>query len=50
MRLDLVRVGDVELRGVDAIVTPSPCPMCCWVTASCARVNMSRNGDDGAAC
>lgn len=37
MRLDSVRVGDVELRGVDAIVTPSPCPMCCWATAFCAN-------------
>ena len=40
-----LRVGDVELRDVDAIVTPSPCPAVLLGSNFPARIRMSRNGD-----
>ena len=33
MKLDSVRIGDVEVFGVEAIVTPQSMPSCCWATA-----------------
>ena len=45
VKLGSVRVGDVEVRDVDAVVMPGrPCPSCCWATASspasrCAATN-----------
>ena len=46
MRLDSVRVGDVELRGVDAIVTPQPMPYVLLGNSFLREFEMSRNGDE----
>ncbi|HRP20694.1 MAG TPA: TIGR02281 family clan AA aspartic protease [Alicycliphilus sp.] len=46
MRLDSVRVGDVELRGVDAIVTPQPMPYVLLGNSFLREFQMSRNGDE----
>ena len=46
MRLDSVRVGDVELRGVDAIVTPQPMPYVLLGNSFLRDFEMSRNGDE----
>ena len=46
MRLDSVRVGDVELRGVDAIVTPQPIPYVLLGNSFLREFEMSRNGDE----
>ena len=46
MRLDSVRVGDVELRGVDAIVTPEPMPYVLLGNSFLRAFEMSRNGDE----
>ena len=45
MRLDSVRVGDVELRGVDAIVTPQPMPYVLLGNSFLNRFQMRRDGD-----
>ena len=46
LRLDSVRVGDVELRGVDAIVTPQPMPYVLLGNSFLREFEMSRNGDE----
>ncbi|MBS0466955.1 MAG: TIGR02281 family clan AA aspartic protease [Proteobacteria bacterium] len=46
MRLDSVRVGDVELRGVDAIVTAEPMPFVLLGNSFLREFEMSRNGDE----
>ena len=46
MRLDSVRVGDVELRGVDAIITPQPMPYVLLGNSFLREFEMSRNGDE----
>ena len=46
MRLDSVRVGVVELRGVDAIVTPQPMPYVLLGNSFLREFEMSRNGDE----
>ena len=46
MRLDSVRVGDVELRGVDAIVTPQPMPYVLLGNSFLREFEMSRNSDE----
>lgn len=46
LRLDSVRVGDVELRGVDAIVTPQPMPYVLLGNSFLREFQMSRNGDE----
>ncbi|MCA0441363.1 MAG: TIGR02281 family clan AA aspartic protease [Proteobacteria bacterium] len=46
LRLDSVRVGDVELRGVDAIVTPQPIPYVLLGNSFLREFEMSRNGDE----
>ena len=46
MRLDSVRVGDVELRGVDAIVTPQPMPYVLLGNSFLREFQMSRSGDE----
>ena len=46
MRLDSVRVGDVELRGVDAIVTPQPMPYVLLGNSFLRAFEMSRTGDE----
>jgi aspartyl protease family protein len=32
IQLHSVRIGDVEVFDVEAVVTPRPCPWCCWAT------------------
>lgn len=46
IRLDSVRVGDVELRSVDAIVTPQPMPFVLLGNSFLREFEMSRNGDE----
>ncbi len=46
LRLDSVRVGDVELRGVDAIVTPQPMPYVLLGNSFLREFQMSRSGDE----
>ena len=46
MRLDSVRVGDVELRGVDAIITPQTTPYVLLGNSFLREFEMSRNGDE----
>ena len=46
LRLDSVRVGDVELRGVDAIVTSEPMPFVLLGNSFLREFEMSRNGDE----
>ena len=46
MRLDSVRVGDVELHGVNAIVTPQPMPYVLLGNSFLREFEMSRNGDE----
>ena len=46
LRLDSVRVGDVELRGVDAIITPQPMPYVLLGNSFLREFEMSRNGDE----
>ena len=46
LRMDSVRVGDVELRGVDAIVTPQPMPYVLLGNSFLREFEMSRNGDE----
>ncbi|MDE2415995.1 MAG: TIGR02281 family clan AA aspartic protease [Comamonadaceae bacterium] len=46
MRLDSVRVGDVELRGVEAIVTPQPMPYVLLGNSFLREFQMSRSGDE----
>ena len=46
MRLDSVRVGDVELRGVEAIVTPQPMPFVLLGNSFLREFEMSRSGDE----
>lgn len=46
MRLDSVRVGDVELRGVDAIVTPQPMPYVLLGNSFLREFHMNRSGDE----
>ena len=46
LRLDSVRVGDVELRGVEAIVTPQPMPYVLLGNSFLREFQMSRNGDE----
>ena len=45
MRLDSVRVGDVELRGVDAIVTPQPMPYVLLGNSFLTEFQMTRVND-----
>lgn len=46
LRLDSVRVGDVELRGVEAIVTPQPMPFVLLGNSFLREFEMSRSGDE----
>ena len=46
LRLDSVRVGDIELRGVEAIVTPQPMPYVLLGNSFLREFQMSRNGDE----
>lgn len=32
IKLDSVKLGEMEVYGMDAVVAPNPCPMCCWAT------------------
>jgi aspartyl protease family protein len=32
IKLDSVKLGEMEVYGIEAVVAPSPCPMCCWAT------------------
>ena len=45
LRLDSVRVGDVELRGVDAIVTPQPMPYVLLGNSFLTEFQMTRIND-----
>lgn len=46
LRLDSVRVGDVELRGVEAIVTPQPMPYVLLGNSFLREFQMRRSGDE----
>ncbi|MGD9774953.1 retropepsin-like aspartic protease family protein [Diaphorobacter sp.] len=46
LRLDSVRVGDVEVRGVDAIVTPQPMPYVLLGNSFLREFEMNRTGDE----
>ena len=46
MRLDSVRIGDLELRGVDAVVTPQPMPYVLLGNSFLREFQMSRTGGE----
>lgn len=46
VRLDSVRTGTLELRGVDAIITPQPMPYVLLGNSFLRAFQMSRNGDE----
>ena len=46
VRLDSVRVGSLELRGVEAIVTPQPMPYVLLGNSFLSSFQMSRTGDE----
>ena len=46
LRLDSVHIGDVELRGVDAIVTQQPMPMVLLGNSVLTQFNMTRSGNE----
>jgi aspartyl protease family protein len=46
VRLDSVRAGTLELRGVDAIVTPQPMPYVLLGNSFLRAFEMSRTGDE----
>jgi aspartyl protease family protein len=45
IKLDSVRVGDIEIFGVDAVVTPQPMPFMLLGNSFLSRVQMMRDGD-----
>jgi len=45
LRLDSVRVGGLEARGVDAVVTPQPMPFVLLGNSFLAQFHMTRQGD-----
>ena len=46
LRLDSVRVGDVEVFGVDAVVAPLPMPYVLLGNSFLAHVQMTRQGSE----
>jgi aspartyl protease family protein len=45
MKLDSVRIGDVEVFGVDAIVTPQPMPFVLLGNSFLTEFQMTRTND-----
>ena len=45
LRLDSVRVGDVEVYGVDAVVTPQPMPFVLLGNSFLSRFQMKRENN-----
>lgn len=46
MRLESVRIGDVELRGVEAVITPQPMPYVLLGNSFLREFQMSRAGNE----
>jgi aspartyl protease family protein len=45
IRLDSVRIGDVEVFGIDAVVTPQPMPYVLLGNSFLGQFQMTRNND-----
>ena len=46
IRLDHVRVGDITVFGVDAVVSPQPMPFVLLGNSFLSKVNLTRNGNE----
>jgi aspartyl protease family protein len=46
MTLDSVRLGDVSVGGVDAVITPSPMPYVLLGNSFLSRFQMTRTNDE----